>query len=128
MSTHTREDEQAYQLQVIQQEQRLKANLQILDLLKDYFLEHPDYRFGQALHNLNIATHLACYDKDVGTYHKDIFFQESKDLLYKFHVVSSEQIEKEIREAQADFEKEFKPKFIKGFETPIDKELIAVLE
>ena len=33
---------------------RQYANLQILNKLRDYFLAHPDMRFGQALANLNI--------------------------------------------------------------------------
>lgn len=33
---------------------RQRANLELLELLRGYFLRHPDIRFGQALLNLDV--------------------------------------------------------------------------
>ena len=59
---------------------RQEANLQILNKLRDYFLAHPDIRFGQALSNLNIIE----YDRTKLTPEViDPFFEESIDTLEK---------------------------------------------
>ena len=60
--------------------ERQNANLQILNKLRDYFLSHPDMRFGQALANLNIIE----YDRTKLTpevIHP--FFEESVDTFEK---------------------------------------------
>ena len=76
----SREEEQEYQFGLHQQTERLKANLLILEILKNYFIKNPDYRFGQGLYNLNIATHVVNHTNESGTYYKDIFFEESVSL------------------------------------------------
>ena len=61
-------------------DERQNANLQILNKLRDYFLAHPDMRFGQALANLNIIE----YDRTKLTPEViDPFFEESVDTLEK---------------------------------------------
>lgn len=59
---------------------RQEANLQIVNMLRDYFLSFPDSRFGQALSNLNIIE----YDRTKLTPEViDPFFEESVDTLEK---------------------------------------------
>lgn len=57
---------------------RLKKNLEILDKLSQYLEENPSIRFGQALSNLNLATHR---DEDVRLL--DIFYEEPEETLTK---------------------------------------------
>lgn len=63
---------------------RLEANREILAVLSNYLESNPDLRFGQALTNLNIASHLRSYamneNKELEVFYDDIFFQESSDL------------------------------------------------
>ena len=58
---------------------RLDYNLQILDYLKAYANHYPDMRFGQILSNLNIASHIKCYDEGDQYHFQDIFFPESEE-------------------------------------------------
>lgn len=59
---------------------RQTANLQILDMLKNYFLAYPDMRFGQALANLNVIE----YDRSKLTPEVvDPFYDESVDILQR---------------------------------------------
>lgn len=67
----------------MQSQQRQKYNLEILTILTDLVTKFPEQRFGQLLYNANIATHLVTNDPEVGTYYKDIFFEESYDTLQK---------------------------------------------
>ena len=61
-------------------DERQNANLQIVNMLRDYFLSFPDSRFGQALANLNIIE----YDRTKLTPEViDPFFEESVDTLEK---------------------------------------------
>ena len=61
-------------------DERQNVNLQILNKLHNYFLSHPDVRFGQALANLNIIE----YDRTKLTPEViDPFFEESADTLEK---------------------------------------------
>ena len=59
---------------------RQQANLKLLDALKQYFLDYPDMRFGQALSNLGIATHRlishASTERTTNLHYMDIFFEE----------------------------------------------------
>lgn len=120
MTTHTREDEQKWQLDQRKIEMRLQANLQILSLLADYFKLNPEYRFGQALYNLNIATHLACYDSNVGEFHKDIFYGESDDLLDRLVLSLNKDFRDEFNNRIKDYEAESKVSYTEGVETVID--------
>lgn len=65
---------------------RLEANLKIVQILTAYLKQYPDLRFGQALSNLNIATHLRHSVKSesgsVDERHDDIFFKESTATLF----------------------------------------------
>lgn len=77
---------------------RLEANRKILDILKSQVESNPDYRFGQLLYNIGVATH--CLDshqevsygkidgveldqKKLIPIYRDIFFEESTDTLKK---------------------------------------------
>lgn len=68
---------------------RLEKNLEILDKLYYYLKENPTIRFGQALINLNLATHRREVTQEVlgsgswthGDY--DIFFEEPEQTLSK---------------------------------------------
>lgn len=57
---------------------RLKKNLEILNKLSHYLKKNPSIRFGQALSNLNLATHR---DEDVRLL--DIFYEEPEETLTK---------------------------------------------
>lgn len=57
---------------------RLNQNLTILGRLEIYLKENPTIRFGQALHNLNLATHRL---KETGV--EDIFYEEPEETLIK---------------------------------------------
>lgn len=72
---------------------RLEKNLEILDKLYHYLKENPTIRFGQALSNLNLATHRREATQEVngsgtwthGTY--DIFHEEPEETLDKMRNV-----------------------------------------
>ena len=57
---------------------RLEKNLEVLDKLFHYLKENPTIRFGQALSNLNLATHRL---KETGV--EDIFYEEPSDTLLR---------------------------------------------
>ena len=62
---------------------RQEYNFKILMILQTYLTQNPDIRFGQALSNLNIATHKKNSDEkwdDVAGY-KDIFYEEPETTL-----------------------------------------------
>lgn len=61
---------------------RQQANKEILLILSRYLEAYPDLRFGQALSNLGLATHVGLYDvsHNERSYH-DIFFTESSQIL-----------------------------------------------
>ena len=80
---HSQQQEQQHQRVIHSDVQRLRANLDILEILKNYFIANPTYRFGQGLYNLDIATHRMVYDKDNGPQYFDIFFKESIDLTHQ---------------------------------------------
>lgn len=66
---------------------RLEKNLEILDKLYHYLKENPTIRFGQALSNLNLATHRIQPDEETikeNRYgYKNIFYEEPEDTLSK---------------------------------------------
>lgn len=76
---------------------RLEANRKILDILKSQVESYPDYRFGQLLYNVGIATHLIQNLEEIDIpvsdsfprgkkleyQYRDIFFEESTDTLKK---------------------------------------------
>lgn len=80
---HSQQQEQQYQRVIQSNQRRLSVNLEILEILKNYFIANPTYRFGQGLYNLDIATHRMIYDKDNGPQYVDIFFKESIDLIHQ---------------------------------------------
>lgn len=73
---------------------RLEANERIINHIQNYIRAYPDMRFGQALYNMGIATHMVDVrratpeeyadgaDKTI-THYRDIFFEESTDTLNK---------------------------------------------
>lgn len=61
---------------------RLNQNLTILGRLENYLKENPTIRFGQALSNLNLATHRL---KETGV--EDIFYEEPEETLIKMRNV-----------------------------------------
>ena len=72
---------------------RLEKNLEILDKLYYYLKENPTIKFGQALSNLNLATHRREATQEVpnsGTWthgEYDIFFEEPEETLLKMRNV-----------------------------------------
>jgi hypothetical protein len=63
---------------------RQQDNFQILDILFEYLKKNPDIRFGQALSNLNLATHRLLDDKENRPYNnEDIFYEEPDVTLTK---------------------------------------------
>lgn len=64
---------------------RLEKNLEILDKLFYYLKENPTIRFGQALSNLNLATHRGYLNVDgqgeKEYLYEDIFFEEPETTL-----------------------------------------------
>lgn len=67
---------------------RLEKNLEILDKLYHYLKENPTIRFGQALSNLNLATHRLLDDKENRPYNnEDIFYEEPEETLDKMRNV-----------------------------------------
>ena len=67
---------------------RLEKNLEILDKLYYYLKENPTIRFGQALSNLNLATHRLLNDKENRLYNnEDIFYEEPTETLSKMRNV-----------------------------------------
>lgn len=62
---------------------RQQENFQILDILFEYLKKNPDIRFGQALHNLNLATHRMINDGFKPEDFKDIFHEEPDVTLTK---------------------------------------------
>lgn len=73
---------------------RLEKNLEILDKLSHYLKENPMIRFGQALSNLNLATHRKQNDEYTQGYDRtgydDIFFEEPEETLDKMRNVNKE--------------------------------------
>ena len=61
---------------------RQQDNFQILDILFEYLKKNPDIRFGQALSNLNLATHRL---KETGV--EDIFYEEPDVTLTKMRTL-----------------------------------------
>lgn len=66
---------------------RLEKNLEILDKLFYYLKENPTIRFGQALSNLNLATHRIQPDEEVIKTNRwgysNIFYEEPEETLIK---------------------------------------------
>lgn len=66
---------------------RQQSNLEILAILENYFVRYPDIRFGQALHNLNLATHRQYLNIDgqgeKDYLYTDLFYEESDQTLLK---------------------------------------------
>lgn len=65
---------------------RQEANNAIMSILQSTINDYPDWRFGQILSNLGIATHRAhttITDEDEETDYQDIFFEESMETLDK---------------------------------------------
>lgn len=66
---------------------RLEKNLEILDKLFYYLKANPTIRFGQALSNLNLATHkqrINVDDQGEKDYlYEDIFYEEPEETLSK---------------------------------------------
>ena len=63
---------------------RLEANLEILSVLANFFVENPDQRFGQALANLDIIIKDP-YDPPKVV---DPYYMESKDILKRAKAAS----------------------------------------
>lgn len=59
---------------------RQQDNFKILDILFEYLKKNPDIRFGQALSNLNLATHRK--ESELARY-MDIFYEEPSETLTK---------------------------------------------
>ena len=68
---------------------RLEKNLEVLDKLFHYLKENPTIRFGQALSNLNLATHRL---KETGV--EDIFYEEPEETLTKMRNFNKESDER----------------------------------
>lgn len=70
---------------------RLEKNLEILDKLFHYLKENPTIRFGQALSNLNLATHKQKINIDgqgeKDYLYEDIFYEEPEETLTKMRNV-----------------------------------------
>lgn len=70
---------------------RLEKNLEILDKLFHYLKENPTIRFGQALSNLNLATHRIQPDEEViktsRRGYPNIFYEEPEETLDKMRNV-----------------------------------------
>lgn len=71
---------------------RLEKNLEILDKLYYYLKENPTIRFGQALSNLNLATHrrddsVMKHEKWPLANYEDIFYEEPEETLSKMRNV-----------------------------------------
>lgn len=72
---------------------RQQDNFQILDILFEYLKRNPDIRFGQALYNLNLATHRREATQELqnsGTWKHgdyDIFFEEPENTLLKLRQI-----------------------------------------
>lgn len=70
---------------------RLNQNLTILGRLENYLKENPTIRFGQALSNLNLATHKQKINVDgLGErdyIYEDIFYEEPEETLIKMRNV-----------------------------------------
>ncbi len=75
--------------------QKQELNFKILEILQDYLTQNPDIRFGQALHNLNIATHRLLDDKENRPYNNiDIFYEEPEQTLLKMKNFNQEHIQR----------------------------------
>ncbi len=75
--------------------QKQELNFKILEILQDYLTQNPDIRFGQALHNLNIATHRLLDDKENRPYNNiDIFYEEPEQTLLKMRNFNQEHIQR----------------------------------
>lgn len=72
---------------------RQQDNFQILDILFEYLKKNPDIRFGQALHNLNVATHrredklTPPEEKWPLANYEDIFYEEPDVTLIKMRTL-----------------------------------------
>lgn len=74
---------------------RLEKNLEILDKLFHYIKENPTIRFGQALSNLNLATHRGVTETETNIqgkqvivpYFMGIFYEEPEETLTKMRNV-----------------------------------------
>ncbi len=63
---------------------RQEANLLILSALEKYFKDHPDQRFTQALHNLNIIEPRTFHiDSATFSFYKCDYYEEPKETLAK---------------------------------------------
>lgn len=66
---------------------RQQDNFRILDILFEYLKKNPEIRFGQALSNLNLATHRKQSDEYTQGYNRtgydDIFYEDSSNTLIK---------------------------------------------
>lgn len=70
---------------------RLNQNLTILGRLENYLKDNPTIRFGQALSNLNLATHKQRVNVDgqgeKDCIYEDIFYEEPEETLTKMRDV-----------------------------------------
>lgn len=66
---------------------RLEKNLEVLDKLYHYLKKNPTIRFGQALSNLNLATHRLLPKEDKPYNNEDIFYEEPEETLTKMRNV-----------------------------------------
>ena len=73
---------------------RQEYNFKILTILQTYLTQNPDIRFGQALHNLNIATHRVINDGYKPKDYIDIFYEEPEQTLLKMRNFNQEHIER----------------------------------
>lgn len=66
---------------------RLENNTLLLKHLEEYIKKYPDIRFGQALSNLNLATHRQKINIDgqgeKDYLYEDIFYEEPQETLTK---------------------------------------------
>lgn len=66
---------------------RLENNIILLNHLEEYIKKYPDIRFGQALSNLNLATHRQHQNIDgqgeKDFLYEDIFYEEPAETLFK---------------------------------------------
>lgn len=70
---------------------RLESNIILLKHLEEYIKKYPDIRFGQALSNLNLATHRQKINTDgqgeKDYLYEDIFYEEPQETLTKIRNV-----------------------------------------